>query len=768
MPNQPMQINRKEFQELLKEIQQYNKLDLVAQAIQTKYAKEMTGEDHEERLKAQQDNNDILKKIYDAILTNGKQTEKVADNVDKLAKETKNYKPVSDIKDDKPATIKEDLKSLVAGTKRFGSGIKSAVTGAIGSTASALKDPLGTLKEGAVSAGKLNEGLFKQAGDILATPEDYTVEGGRFAEAYSKTDEGKKGGEGSLDVGLEKFNELKAKEEEIKGVEQKINEQKKYGFEPNKGDVEQLESLKSQYAEADIRTKPVSAKETIESKGTTDNPNITDTPQEKIAEETEKHTQTFKELLDVTKMSLGELKAIRSSLEGTSPASQPGAAPKAAPVAAAPAVAGEEGGGLSPLDLLGRGGAAGGKAAGGAAAGKAGAAGAAKAGFGAKALGALKAGGAMLGKGALVAGKVVAGAALAKPALIAAGVGLAAYGAYKGYQALTSKDEEQTGHSNPPGPDSQQKEYEKKVQERLNEYPPEMRDDVSVRKNIEDDVSMEMNYIPSQTRDKNSEITAEQSEKTLIAGEEYVPGQPLSDKQMAVIGMSKSSGNTYSPAVEEQYAKQSQNLEGRQAGGPMTAGKPYMVGESGPEVVVPTASAKVMPAQSKTIDLGGGESKKINPDGSYETRGAYGTKKYDKEGNLTAEISPRVGGYQKETKTSGEVTQSYQQDNFAASQTSQGGQVTANSASYDMGLAKVSTSREAGGETKNSMEIRGGSEENNAMKDEMAAGGKNVQPVVMNNVSNNTQTTYVPVKGEPRPNSRGSALDRYNDRVAAY
>ncbi len=60
------------------------------------------------------------------------------------------------------------------------------------------------------------------------------------------------------------------------------------------------------------------------------------------------------------------------------------------------------------------------------------------------------------------------------------------------------------------------------------------------------------------------------------------------------------------------------------------------------------------------------------------------------------------------------------------------------------------------------------STENAAIKDEMAAGGKNVQPVVMNNVSSNNQTTYVPVKGEPRPGSRGSALDRYNDRVAAY
>jgi hypothetical protein len=43
---------------------------------------------------------------------------------------------------------------------------------------------------------------------------------------------------------------------------------------------------------------------------------------------------------------------------------------------------------------------------------------------------------------------------------------------------------------------------------------------------------------------------------TEIANEKVVPGQPLSDKQMAVIGMSKSMGNSYSPEIEKQYADQ--------------------------------------------------------------------------------------------------------------------------------------------------------------------------------------------------------------------
>jgi hypothetical protein len=44
-----------------------------------------------------------------------------------------------------------------------------------------------------------------------------------------------------------------------------------------------------------------------------------------------------------------------------------------------------------------------------------------------------------------------------------------------------------------------------------------------------------------------------------IGGERVVPGQPLSDRQMSVIGMSKSMGNSYSPEIEAQYNKQKQS-----------------------------------------------------------------------------------------------------------------------------------------------------------------------------------------------------------------
>jgi hypothetical protein len=47
---------------------------------------------------------------------------------------------------------------------------------------------------------------------------------------------------------------------------------------------------------------------------------------------------------------------------------------------------------------------------------------------------------------------------------------------------------------------------------------------------------------------------------TKIADERVVPGQPLSNKQMSVIDMSKSMGNSYSPEIEAQYNKQKQTV----------------------------------------------------------------------------------------------------------------------------------------------------------------------------------------------------------------
>lgn len=74
----------------------------------------------------------------------------------------------------------------------------------------------------------------------------------------------------------------------------------------------------------------------------------------------------------------------------------------------------------------------------------------------------------------------------------------------------------------------------------------------------------------SSNKDKSTAVAGKQSDNnivagtksesfTKIAGERVVPDQPLSDKQMAVIEMSKGMGNKYSPEVEAQYAKQKES-----------------------------------------------------------------------------------------------------------------------------------------------------------------------------------------------------------------
>jgi phage-related minor tail protein len=52
-------------------------------------------------------------------------------------------------------------------------------------------------------------------------------------------------------------------------------------------------------------------------------------------------------------------------------------------------------------------------------------------------------------------------------------------------------------------------------------------------------------------------------------------------------------------------------LEGRAAGGPVTAGTPYLVGERGPEIVVPGRSGTVIP--NNRIGVGGGINVAIYP-----------------------------------------------------------------------------------------------------------------------------------------------------------
>jgi hypothetical protein len=60
------------------------------------------------------------------------------------------------------------------------------------------------------------------------------------------------------------------------------------------------------------------------------------------------------------------------------------------------------------------------------------------------------------------------------------------------------------------------------------------------------------------------------------------------------------------------------------------------------------------------------------------------------------------------------------------------------------------------------------STENNDMEREAGKGTGSNNTVVSNNVSSNNTTKYVPMKASPRPESQGSALDRYQNRITTF
>jgi hypothetical protein len=83
---------------------------------------------------------------------------------------------------------------------------------------------------------------------------------------------------------------------------------------------------------------------------------------------------------------------------------------------------------------------------------------------------------------------------------------------------------------------------------------------------------------PTQSTSSKPEAPAQKAEPTVttktelrIAGEPVVPGQPLSQKQMAIMQLSINSGNTYPPEVMAQYTKQKTEVPPTQAEIPKSA-----------------------------------------------------------------------------------------------------------------------------------------------------------------------------------------------------
>lgn len=63
--------------------------------------------------------------------------------------------------------------------------------------------------------------------------------------------------------------------------------------------------------------------------------------------------------------------------------------------------------------------------------------------------------------------------------------------------------------------------------------------------------------------------------------------------------------NRLGPAIAKRAIKRRSEVEGRAMGGPVEAGKPYLVGEAGPEMIIPSTSGTVIPNSSTPMLLAG-------------------------------------------------------------------------------------------------------------------------------------------------------------------
>ena len=181
-----------------------------------------------------------LSKDGDLYKSQAKQAEKLFSLIQKQ------YKPLKDIKDEKPVTVKEGLKSVVGGVKSVGSRIQSAFQ-------SVKSDPLGSLKNVAGKAERKIANAFDTAynagEEVLATDKDFTVKRGRFAQ------EGVKAGKFKTEEeGIKAAKRLERREAVSEGRKNQLAESEKYGF-VNEGLRDKLSKSQERKIQDDPRLK---------------------------------------------------------------------------------------------------------------------------------------------------------------------------------------------------------------------------------------------------------------------------------------------------------------------------------------------------------------------------------------------------------------------------------------------------------------------------------------------------------------------------------
>ena len=796
----------KEFKDFLKKIIEQNKVLIASDIVQTKTERdslklqiqEVKVEDQKIE-KSLDQSKKLLEKIEKHLSASGevykKTNDKIISKLDYLSKiqDPKFQRVVRDDKDTRPLTMREILKGTVASAKSLGSNVGSSARNIFSGIKEAVTSPIKTLDKAHAAVSQKVGGIVEATKDVFSTEAGTmvgTIEGERFAKARKSS--GIEYDDKSLQRGKQVYSAKKFKEQQIEDIREREAIQQTYGQTLSKKDQARLKTLQQEHGEVDLspvtidgktisgkdqrkllknrreneqragtflQESPVQkeAEKAVEAKRQ-ENPEADNirSSQEVIADNSKEDLNLTKELLDTTKESVTILKDIRQSLadqiqplrtkeqsvaptQDTEVASGPGLGDLASSAldlggdllgrnkgkpgipkpAGKPSLGGRIMGGIKSVGpglLKGGAGAIGGMALG----------------YGAEKLiesGHEKVGGALdvgaealsgAGMGAMI-GSVVPGIGTGIGAAIG-GVAGGAYGLYKNFGNIFGSDKKQDG-----------------VQ-------------------------------PSSTT----------REGLLIADQPFVPGQPLTQEQMAVIGMSKSMGNNYPPEVEAQYSKQ---LEGRAKGGPVEDGSDYIVGEKGPELFMPFKDGMVIPndKSKKIIDgkigLAEGGVAFAN---QIDTSLTSGLKSKQDAGY---EISPWIGGVQRTKSSTGAQTIQGQVGGVdTTTEKDIYGNVRGRRSSTTLGDISTEMGYLQAGSTPAYAKVKGPdgqlvpglgqdllelSTENKDLERGSGSSGSS-QPIVINNSSNNATTKVMPMKADPRPSSRGSALDRHIDRVSTY
>jgi hypothetical protein len=791
---------------------------------------------------------------------------------------------LSDIKYDKSITAKEYLKEGVAGAK----GLFSKAQGVGSSVLNAFKNPMGALNNIGSGIKSKVSGVLKTGKDILSTQEGYTAEGGRFGEAYAKTDVGqkeilalKKEKGISLDEARDQirrkgeggYADLSKKEKEISGVKEKQKFLTSQGFDPNSKDVKKLSQLTDAKNQSDIRnaTGPTAGPSSLATLArkekdledqksnyapiqsnipgflkplgnigdkNTAGKNINDaalTPaakandaaeasakesekqflaanpegdniksaQEIMADASKEDLQISKQLLETTRESLLELKGIKEALSVSANSQKPEPKKKDGDAAAAAGaeVAPESGPGIGDAidladDLRGKG-----KPKGGFPRGKAPSIPGKS--MGSRIMGGIKgigsnvaqgakglfSGGGNLIKGAL--GGISAGGAVAAATTIGGGLALN-YGLTKGADAITEAAGADTDYS----PEMQAQDdanWEKaSLFEKIQSAPArgieKAADFLGAEKTA---AAAKVSRTKSETEYlNNKEAEAKPSEtvngkKGANAAEGQADDQKLIDQFVKAYPPSKGftyEGNlTYLTIFDKEGKKAYHQKIGKELKTMDPATFAGLAMKSGGQATAEAKPTETVAGEKSEKDLFGGLTKEQYQFAIQKVNGKYKNEMIDENGKEITDEKKRieamkkgVGQLQDLTDAAGgkkDVTAKMEDGQVGALQPagaegklSSDPQMDQDIKANQKRVANVTPTKPS---TK-SGELSNSSLEYTDLDRERSQSKPSPAPVIMNNSSNNATTKVMPMKGDPRPNSRGSAFEKYEERTSTF